>query len=118
MKRTDKALASSIIIFDEAHNVLDRARDLLTTKITTQIIEFAIKEAHEAKAPEFVKEQLAEIKLIIEALARKIPFEQQESLVEKSQFTFEGYAEFKDNLVSIAEEVREEKKKSFQQEPG
>ncbi|HLC63552.1 MAG TPA: DEAD/DEAH box helicase, partial [Candidatus Nanoarchaeia archaeon] len=45
LKKTDKLLSSSIIIFDEAHNLLDRSRDLLTNKITTQMLDIAIREA-------------------------------------------------------------------------
>src|SRR3989344_2010353 len=113
MKRTDKNLSSSIIIFDEAHNLSDKARDLLTNKLTTQTLELAVKEARDAKAPKHIKNVLGEIKQLLESLAKQIPIQEHEKLINKKDFTFEDYLEFKDNLHEIADEVREEKKKSF-----
>ena len=43
--KTGKKLESSIVIVDEGHNLPQRARDLLTAKLSTFIIERAVKEA-------------------------------------------------------------------------
>src|SRR3989344_1606355 len=44
-ERANKSLENSIIVFDEAHNLPRRARELLTSTLSTITIERAIKEA-------------------------------------------------------------------------
>jgi len=45
LKRSEKMLSDSIIVVDEAHNLPYRIRDLASSKITSIILERAIKEA-------------------------------------------------------------------------
>jgi DNA excision repair protein ERCC-2 len=45
MRKTDKKLSDSIIIIDEAHNLPERMREMLTKKISTINVDRAIKEA-------------------------------------------------------------------------
>jgi len=112
LKRTDKLLSSSIIIFDEAHNIVDKSRDLLTNKLSTIMLDLAIKEAHDVKASSYTTGILSDIKKLLESLASQIPIHENEKLLPKKEFTFEDYKEFKDNLFAIAEEVKEVKKRS------
>ncbi|MBI2143672.1 ATP-dependent DNA helicase [Candidatus Woesearchaeota archaeon] len=48
LRKTGKSLEDAIIIVDEAHNLPDRLREMLTDKVSTTIIERAIKEAEKA----------------------------------------------------------------------
>ena len=111
-KKTDKLLSSSIIIFDEAHNLVEKSRSLLTNKLSTQMLDYAIREAKEVRAASYVTGMLNDIKKLLESLASTIPIQEHERLMKKQEFTFEDYKEFKDNLLVIAEEVKEVKKRS------
>ena len=113
LKRTDKLLSSSIIIFDEAHNLVKKSRELLTNKLTTQMLDSAIREAKEVRASGYVTGQLSDIKKLLEKLASAIPIQEHEKLLTKAAFAFEDYNEFKDNLLTISEEVKEIKKRSI-----
>ena len=84
MKRTDKSLSSSIIIFDEAHNLVDKSRDLLTNKLTTQMLDYAIREAGEVKASSYVKEK----SLQLEKEAKEINTFLAEPAQEETQMQF------------------------------
>ena len=110
LKRINKSLSSSIIIFDESHNLPQKSRDLLTSTLSTYTLELAIKEANQFKLD---LEDLETIKKIIINLSKKIPFEKTEILIDKKDFDFESYTEFLLNLNLISKEIIEEKKHSY-----
>lgn len=111
-KKTDKLLSSSIIVFDEAHNLVEKSRSLLTNKLSTSMLDHAIREAKEVRAASYVTGMLNDMKKLLESLASTIPTQENERLIKKQEFTFDDYREFKDNLLVIAEEVKEIKKRS------
>lgn len=112
LKKTDKLLSSSIIVFDEAHNLIEKSRSLLTNKLSTSMLDHAIREAKEVRAASYITGMLNDIKKLLESLAASIPIQENERLLMKQEFTFDDYREFKDNLLVIAEEVKEVKKRS------
>lgn len=80
--RANKKLEDSIIIVDEGHNLPARARELLTAKISTLIIDRAIKEANKQ---EFFSALsiLKELKDIINDLGIDLNFNKEEKLIRK-----------------------------------
>ncbi|MBU2634294.1 MAG: DEAD/DEAH box helicase family protein, partial [Nanoarchaeota archaeon] len=98
LKRINKNLSSSIIIFDEAHNLPQKSRELLTSTLSTYSLELAFKESKQFKLD---LPELEDIKNILLNLSKKVPFEKKESLVNKQDFDFENYTEFLLNLKLI-----------------
>ena len=113
-KKINKDLSKSIIIFDEVQNLPNRARDLLTSVLSTYILEQAIKEAKAFGRREYA-EKILEIKNVLEVFAREIPIQQTETLIDKHEFFSEidNYEETIANFEFLADEIREVKKKSF-----
>ncbi len=119
LKRMNKSLGDCIVIFDEGHNIPGRARDLLTATLTSFIIEAAAKETRSIGYEEISKDIL-EIKDALERLAKKIPFDKQEVILKKEDFSKEiekigNYEEIMGNCVFVADQVLETKKRSFTQ---
>jgi len=113
-KKIHKELPKSIIIFDEAQNLPNRARDLLTSTLSTYVLEQAVKEAKAFGNKNYV-EKILEIKNILEIFAREIPIQETETLIDKHKFfsEIENYEETVANFEFLADEIREVKKKSF-----
>lgn len=117
-KRINKTLSDCIIIFDEAHNVPDRARDLLTGTLSIFILENAVKETQAFGFEEIANDILA-IKVIVEKLAKEKIAEEKEEIVVKKEDFFQrveaigNYEEIKGNFDFVSEQVLEKKKKSF-----
>ena len=84
-KRINKNLSDCIIIFDEAHNIPNRARELLTIKTNTFLIEAASKETKSLGFEEISKDIL-KIKEILDNFPKKFPFDKQEILIKKTDF--------------------------------
>ncbi|MEK6922558.1 MAG: ATP-dependent DNA helicase [Nanoarchaeota archaeon] len=107
--RIQKNLSECIVCFDEAHNVPDKCRDLMTTGLSSITIDNALKEN---KTFNFDYEnELFDIKNNLANLVSKIPIEKNEALVKKEDFTAEkGLIA---PLREAAEIVREEQKKSY-----
>lgn len=119
LKRMNKSLGDCIVIFDEGHNVPSRARDLLTATLTSFVIEAAAKETKSLGYEEISKDIL-EIRDILDRLAKKIPFDKQEVILKKEDFSKEiekigNYEEIMGNCVFVADQVLETKKRSFTQ---
>jgi len=112
LKRSEKKLHDAIIVFDEAHNLPNRSRDLLTNTLTQFIIDNAIKEAQKlgfneiAENIEIIKEQLEEI-------SKKTKIEEQERLVSKEEFLFKNHEKLIGDLKFIGEQILETKRSSF-----
>lgn len=117
LKKTNKELQSSIIIFDEAQNLPQRTRDLLTTRLSTFVVDAAIKECKDFNYNEYI-EDLGKIKKVLELFVRKISIEETETLINKKEFIEEiekitNYEELIANLKFTADEIREERKRSY-----
>lgn len=113
LSRFNKELSKSIIVFDECHNLPERCRKLLTDRISTKTIDYALREAEQFNASDGLKEYLIQIGKLLVDLSKEIPFDEQERLIKKDEFTLEEYDSFILDLKEFADEVIEEKKKSF-----
>ena len=116
LKKTGKSIENSIIIFDEAHNLPSRTRDLMTTKLTTFVMERAVKEAKKYRFEE-AESYLREIKAIVEKIGEGLS-ENGEKLVEKDEFVenvnkVKDYDEISAALEFAADEVRENERASY-----
>lgn len=118
LNRIKKELEDCIIIIDEAQNLPNRIRDVLSSKISNFSIAMAIKEARKFEQAETAKylEKLAEV---IEELASKLG-EHKEIYVRKDDFVDEVYDKLGKNFEEIAgdflligEHIRIENKRSF-----
>jgi DNA excision repair protein ERCC-2 len=122
MKKTGKALEQSIIIVDEAHNLPSRVRDGVTVKLSSFMIDRAMKEAEKYE----YDETLANLN-IIKGIFKKY----KEDLIEKANLggsrekimtkdafidairIDKDYDELTKDLEFIGEAIRELQKKSF-----
>ncbi|MEK6940279.1 MAG: ATP-dependent DNA helicase [Nanoarchaeota archaeon] len=113
-KKTNKDIKNTIIIFDEAHNLPDRVRDLLTVNTSTFVIDQAAKEARQQGYQE-VADTVEKINGILEDLAGKIPLQQTEALVQRNEFEekIQNYEELIDNMQLVGEQILENQRRSF-----
>ncbi len=111
--RLNKDLDRAIIVFDECHNLPEKCRNILTEQINTRIVELAIREVEQFKGGEGLKDALLETGNLLLELSKKIEFEKNECLINKSDFNLEDYDSLIGDLGSFADEVREEKKRSY-----
>jgi DNA excision repair protein ERCC-2 len=117
-KRMEKELENSIIIFDEAHNLPERARSLLTTKISSYVLDNAVKEARQFGSEELASILISINDIMMELVKQKIPIDETETLLQKEEFTqklknFGEIDQIVGDLTDVADEVLETKKKSF-----
>jgi len=115
LERINKDLGNSIVIIDEAHNLPDRIRNILSEQISTLVIDYAIKET---SFNPYISDKLKELKKVLETLAQKISIEDSEALIKKEEFiqlvsNIGFYEELTNELKLISDVVLEEKKKSF-----
>ena len=115
--RIDRKLEECIIIFDEGHNLPARARELLTAKLSSYMLDMAIKEAGKFE----YHSALAKLKIIKEAfeeLGSELNFNKEETFVRKNDF-FESvngnisYDEAAEEFSRVADDIRERQKQSF-----
>jgi len=115
--RTNKKLESSIIIVDEGHNLPARARELLTAKLSTFIIDRAIKEA--SKFEFFnVLSILKNLKDIFDELSFDLNFNKEEKLIRKYEFVDKinengNYDEYVNELNNTGDLIKEKQKQSY-----
>ena len=115
LKKIDKDLSKSIIIFDESHNLPERCRNLLTNNLSTFTINRAISESIEFNFD--IIEKLEKLKEILKNL-EKIPLDKKEVLIKKEKLINEikkisDYEDLMAELSTLAEIVRQDKKKSY-----
>jgi len=114
--KAKKEIEKSIIIVDEGHNLPARMRDMMTSRLTSFMIEMALKEAKKMEYSESVQNiQIVNNALL--ALADKIK-EEDDMLVEKNDFirlvsSSKEFETLADELVFIGEQIRDTKKTSF-----
>ncbi|MEK6934813.1 MAG: ATP-dependent DNA helicase [Nanoarchaeota archaeon] len=106
--RIQKDLSNCIIYFDEAHNVPDRCRDLLTNNLSSITVDFALKENKIFKFD--FEDELLNIQNNLSQLSKKIPIEKQEALIKKQDFNINQ--DIIEDLKWAADEVRDKQKRS------
>lgn len=116
MKKIGKEIENSIIIFDEAHNLPSRTRDLMTTKISSYILEQSVKEAKKYRF-EDAELYLREIKDLLESLSKKMSVGDEKLISKKEIYdrigAIKDYDEIQTALEFAADEVRENERSSF-----
>lgn len=126
--RIDKELEKSIVIVDEAHNLPDRLRNVLSTKLTTISINFAKKEAKRYGFDDMISlidalhdvlHELSKEFLDKEFTWAKTARDEKESYVSKHDFVKKlektlgtEYEQFLEDLENSAKEIRKQTKKS------
>ncbi len=115
-KRTNKDIKNSILIFDEAHNIVRRARSMLSSSMSTFILDRALKEAKFHKLPD-TTEIITGINGIFDRLINnKLSLTQNESLIKKEDFNDElknidEVSEIKEKLEYLSDLVYKTQKK-------
>jgi len=112
--KTEKTLPTSILVFDESHNLPAKARDLLTSSISTITLDRAMKEAEKFNFQDLVP-SIKNIQDVFENLKSKLKLDEPEFLIEKQEFIsqIQEYEEIIPLLEMAADEVREKKKRSY-----
>lgn len=115
LKRMGKTLENSIIIADEAHNLPDRIRKNLSSKISTRTCDLAKREAGQFGLD--VKEYIECAEEAISMTARKFLMSSSESFISKEEFFQKieklcGYKAASLALAQAGEKVLETRKKS------
>jgi DNA excision repair protein ERCC-2 len=116
LKKTKKKLEQAIIIFDEGHNLPNRARELMTQRISSRLIQAAAKEAKKYRFDDLAM-AMTELNAVIENLANELQVNG-EKLVKREQFIdavskFADAEELVTKLDVAADIVREDKQKSW-----
>lgn len=113
-KKTEKTMGASVIVFDEGHNLPDRCKDLMSSSLSTRVIELAKKEAKELGDFDVV-EKLEEVEGVMKELSGRLGENEDEMAVKKEDFSgkLEKYADLIMKLDLIAEKTVEKKKKSY-----
>ena len=115
--RANKQLEDSIIIVDEGHNLPNRARELLTAKLSTFIIERALKEANKFEFYN-VLAALKSLKEVFDELSFDLNFNKEEKLIRKYEFVDKinergKYDEIVSELNNTGDLIREKQKQSY-----
>ena len=118
-KKTGWTPANTILIIDEAHNLPQRLRDMLTARLTTRMIEYGLREAKKFKQDETIT-YLVELQDVLVRLAKhamKTGANVHEVLITKDDFMkeLEKTAPLSNILIELensAEKVREERRRS------
>lgn len=115
--RMGRSLEDCIIIVDEAHNLPDRVRSLKSARLSMPQIENALNEA-EKFGFYSAEEDLERLKRELERLAKNALGSEKEVNVEKEELkdrieSFTDYEELVLDLEGVADDVREEREKSY-----
>ncbi len=115
LKRLGKELDDCIVIVDEAHNLPKRTRDLMTHRMSNNILKRAVKEAKKFGYPTIMR-SLIDIQEIMNELSSQLSLGQ-ERLVEKKEFMdkvneIKDYDELKDELEFAGDAIRIEQRQS------
>jgi len=115
LSRINKYIEDSIIIVDEAHNLPDRIRNILSFRLSNITLKNAEKEARRFGFDELV-ENVSFINEALENIRRKRNlkefFIEKEELIKEIE-TIDEYHKIIEELEIAAEQVREERKRSF-----
>lgn len=86
-KRINKNLENCIIIFDEAHNLVKKCRELLSSSLSKFTIEKAVNESREFNLG--LEQELEKLKNTINNLSFTLDLNENEKLISKNDFLFE-----------------------------
>ncbi|MDP2907180.1 MAG: DEAD/DEAH box helicase family protein, partial [Nanoarchaeota archaeon] len=117
LKKMNKDLSESLLIFDEAHNLPSKTRDLLTANLSMFTLRIAFKECR-SLGYKNVSKKIKQIGKVLESFAKnKITIDKQEALMLKDEFKKEiekidEYKTLKSQLNQIGNQVLELKKRS------
>lgn len=117
-KRIGKEINDCIIIFDEAHNLPQRARNLLTSQLSSYVIDLAVKEARDFGTEELAGKIIKINDILLGLVKSNINIQEEESYITKKKFILEiekicAYGSLISELEDLSEEVFEIKKRSF-----
>lgn len=108
LAKIDKKLEDSIIIVDEAHQLPGRSRDLISSKLTSYILNRAVKEAKDVQAE--ISSDLVDFQSAIENLKGKIRIGD-EGYISKSEINVNSFGlNFLERLKETSDLVIEEGK--------
>jgi len=112
LAKIGKSLEDAIIIIDEGHNLPTRLRELKSARLTTHMIERAIREAKKYG----YKETIGNLQLLNNALLSD--FENNEKIIAKNEFIdyiekTKDYEQLAKDLIYFGEAVRDEQKISY-----
>jgi DNA excision repair protein ERCC-2 len=112
LRKSGKTIEDSIIIVDEAHNLPDRIREMLTDRLSTSVVERAIREAEDSEVAD-VGQFLLDLKKVMDDLGtefgQKIISQQQ--LLEP--LNNHDLVEIQKKMHETAESVMETEQQSF-----
>ncbi len=106
--RIQKDLSKSIIYFDEAHNLPEKCRELLTVILSSLTVNKSLKENKEFNFD--FEEDLFNILNNLSVLSKKIPLDKDEALVKKEEFLTDR--SLIEPMREAADIVREKQKRS------
>ena len=109
-KRINKELKDCILIWDEAHNLPSRARDLMSDTISNFSLDSAIKEA--GRFNQELEPKIIEVRNQLMILSDKLGLESSEVLVSKDSFKGVGSATIT-KIMDTADKVIEEERRSY-----
>ena len=112
--KAKKELEKSIIVVDEAHNLPRRVRELLTAKLSSFILERAIKETKKMGYEE-TKEKLEYVLDVLIELSGGLDERNEEKLIKKKDFTdkIKDYDDLINEFTFVGDEIKEKQKRSF-----
>ncbi len=116
LSRSEKVLGKSIIIVDESHNLPGRVRNLMSSRMTSNSLGAAMREADKEDKTEIFNQLIP----IMEELRKKKGEMGEEEYVDKNWLTSlfekssgEPFEQLVGELLFAGEEIRKRKKKSF-----
>lgn len=118
LKRVQLRLEDLIIIIDEAHNLPDRARKLLSDRVTGFMLEQAAKECKQIHYKETAEAVDYLSRIIFRFVESHIPKGKEEALLQKEELISKirekvDYMEFIERLHNVGAEILMKKKRSF-----
>jgi len=115
LNKIDKKIEECILIIDEGHNLANRARELMTFKLSNFTIRNAIKEAK--KYNQSVIEHLSYLQDMLNELSYGLAKEQEKKIKKEEVINYlnkiKDYNELVAELNLAGEEIRIKKKKSY-----
>ena len=116
-KKMNKDLSKSVLIFDEAHNLPSKTRDLLTSSLSTFTLDASIKECRKMGYNDTSEKIKKIIKVLESFVHKKTTIDKHEALIIKEEFQKEigkicNYKNLMIHLGQIGEQALELKKRS------
>ncbi|MCD6547288.1 MAG: ATP-dependent DNA helicase [Nanoarchaeota archaeon] len=116
--KTNKRLSDSIIIVDEAQNLPNRIREVLSSRMSNFSLNSAIKEARRFNYID-IANNISYLLDILNELAKDLLKEKEEAYISRDELieliskVIGDYEEFVGDLLLIGEQIRTENKRSF-----